>query len=168
MVLFNLNCSLQVRVQASHKSVFVHGPSCLKALPVRPFPSWRGGRRSGRPSHAAAPGSASAPGGKGRRAPSLPARPGPSSLDVRGSQGCPQLGAQTGLPLLHWRSSAQTRELGSVRGKGGWALRAPGLVASSPFLTASAVICPLLRVGWEPPALLPWVQQTSWVRAGVG
>ena len=61
MVLFNLNCSLQVRVQASHKSVFVHGPSCLKGLPVRPFPSWRGGRRSGRPSHAAAPGSASGP-----------------------------------------------------------------------------------------------------------
>ena len=61
MVLFNLNCSLQVRVQAFHKSVFVHGPSCLKGLPVRPFPSWRGGRRSGWPSHAAAPDAAPGP-----------------------------------------------------------------------------------------------------------
>ena len=145
-----------------------HGPSCRKGLPVRPFPSWRGRHRSGRPSHAAAPGAAHGPeppAGRGGIPPSLPTHPGPSSLDVWGSQGCPQLGAQTGLPLPHpqprWRSPTQTREVGSVRGKGGRALGARGLSASSPFLAASAVICPLLRVGWELPALPPGKQQTS-------
>lgn len=69
-------------------------------------------------------------------------------------------------------------------GAGGQACQREGRVgtgardrsASSPFLAASAVVCPLLRVGWgwgpgpemgkaQLPTLPPWMQQTSGVRA---